>query len=375
MSLYIDGVLVNTEPYLSSEGYYLPPESLEIGADWYQTGISAPFDGLIDDVRLYNRALSKVEVAALYAYERSQPPSPSAATGTVNILNGFVVGATLSDGGYGHTNTPLVKLIGGGGTGAEAVAVLSNSDLSNGVVIAVNILNAGSGYTTAPVLVIEPPFIEQPTISIAPMSVLSFTNLAVGTNYQFQVFVAGTWSNLAAAFTDTGSTFTQTVSGAASAGEYRLAASPVFLQAYATPQVTNGFVVGAVVLTGGSGYTTIPTVTITGDGGSNATAIATVSGGAVTGITVINAGNGYTNTVLITIAPPPANSLAPAIALMMELDLGNLAPYDNYQLQASPTTKGAWTNLGLLFTPVATVNTQYVNASGPVGFFRAKYAP
>ena len=95
--------------------------------------------------------------------------SPRGATATATVVNGFVVGATITDGGSGYTNTPAVKIIGGGGSGAQAVAVVSN-----GVVIAVNFLDAGSGYTSTPLVVIDPPFIPNPVLGIAPMSFLSF---------------------------------------------------------------------------------------------------------------------------------------------------------------------------------------------------------
>ncbi|MFK3973776.1 phage tail tube protein [Pseudomonas sp. NPDC087358] len=50
------------------------------------------------------------------------------------------------------------------------------------------------------------------------------------------------------------------------------------------------------VTAGGTGYTTAPTVAITGGGGTGATAVATVSAGKVTGITITNPGTGYTGT-------------------------------------------------------------------------------
>jgi hypothetical protein len=62
----------------------------------------------------------------------------------------------------------------------------------------------------------------------------------------------------------------------------------------------DGKVTAVTVGAGGTGYTSAPTVTITGrNGGSGATATATVSGGAVTGITVVNQGN-YLPTLSIT---------------------------------------------------------------------------
>lgn len=59
----------------------------------------------------------------------------------------------------------------------------------------------------------------------------------------------------------------------------------------------SGGAVTAVTVTsgnGGSGYTSAPSVTLVGGGGTGATATATVSGGVVTGVTVTNAGSGYT---------------------------------------------------------------------------------
>ena len=296
---------------------------------------------------------------------------PHAATATATVVHDFVVGAAVTDEGFGYTNTPAVRIIGGGGSGAVAVAVVSNE-----VVVAVNILDAGEGYTNAPAIVIAPPFIAQPTIRIAARSLLSFTNLAVGTNYQLQSFLAGAWINIGPAFTAAGSTFTQYVPGTASSNGYCLAATPVPSQAYATAQVVNGFVVGATVTSGGSGYGSNVLVTILSEGsGSNAAAIATVSGGTVTGITITSAGIGYINTPAIIIAPPPANALWPTVTQVMELDFGSLSPYDNYQLEFTPVAGGAWSNLGIPFTPTSAASTQYVNASGSAGFFRVEYAP
>ena len=49
------------------------------------------------------------------------------------------------------------------------------------------------------------------------------------------------------------------------------------------------------VSAGGSGYTSAPTVTVTGGGGSGAVLTATVSGGAVTAFNIISRGTGYTS--------------------------------------------------------------------------------
>ncbi len=56
------------------------------------------------------------------------------------------------------------------------------------------------------------------------------------------------------------------------------------------------------VATRGTGYTSAPTVTFVGGGGTGATATATVSGGVVTYIALTNAGSGYTSAPVVTFA-------------------------------------------------------------------------
>jgi hypothetical protein len=73
--------------------------------------------------------------------------------------------------------------------------------------------------------------------------------------------------------------------------------------ASATANTIVGFVIGATITSGGSGYTSAPTVTISGNG-TGAAATATLTDGVVTGINITSAGSGYTTGATITIAPP-----------------------------------------------------------------------
>jgi hypothetical protein len=294
------------------------------------------------------------------------------ATASAVLENDFVVGATLTDGGYGYSNTPSVKIIGGGGSGAQAVAVVSN-----GVVIGVDVLNAGSGYTNTPLVVIDPPFIPNPVLDIAPMSGLLFSNLTVGGVYQLQQSVEWYWTNQPGNFTAANSVYTQIVSGRINRGDYRLALSPVPAQAFAVADVDNGFVVGATITTGGSGYVTNPAVSIvSNDGGTNAGGFCEISGGVVTSITITNAGFDYTNTPTIEITPPPAAAVFPDVQLVMRVDSASLAPYDNYQIQFKPALGKAWGNWnGGLFSPTDVTNSQYLFVTNASGFFRLKYVP
>jgi hypothetical protein len=65
----------------------------------------------------------------------------------------------------------------------------------------------------------------------------------------------------------------------------------------------------------GAGYTSAPTVTITGGGGSGATGIASVAGGVVTGLTLTNTGSGYTSPPTVSISGGGATTVAMAVAV------------------------------------------------------------
>jgi len=299
------------------------------------------------------------------------PCLPHTATASAVVTNGFVIAATITDGGCGYTNTPTVRIIGGDGSGAQAVAVVSN-----GVVIAIEVLDAGSDYTNTPLVIIEPPFIPNPVLGIAPMSFLSFTNLAVGGAYQLQQAIAWYWTNQPLSFTATNAIYTQMVAGVVGSGDFRLAINPVPSQAFATPEVVNGFVVGVTVTSGGTGYATSPAVSIVGGGGTNATAVSQISGGVVTNISITDAGIGYTNTPTVEIAPPPAAAVFPTVMPVMRLDSTNLAPYDNYQVQFTPTIGETWGNWnGGLFSPTDVTNSQYLFITNGIGYFRLQYVP
>jgi len=93
--------------------------------------------------------------------------TPHKAKAAAQIVNGFVVGATLTDLGCGYTNPPAVLIKGGGGSGAVAQAVISN-----GVVVAIQILNAGFSYENAPtILIASPPFVPKVGIKVRRIEV------------------------------------------------------------------------------------------------------------------------------------------------------------------------------------------------------------
>jgi len=92
--------------------------------------------------------------------------------------------------------------------------------------------------------------------------------------------------------------------------------------------VLNGRVVNNIAITtAGTGYTTAPTITITGGGATrNATATATVASGKITAITIVDGGAFYTSTPTITVTGGGGTGavLTPTVSNLSDADL--LAP-------------------------------------------------
>jgi bacillolysin len=74
------------------------------------------------------------------------------ARGLARVSAGELLGIDIFDPGVGYTNRARVNLIGGGGSGAVAEAVMEGDR-----VISVNMLSRGSGYTNAPTVRFGPP--------------------------------------------------------------------------------------------------------------------------------------------------------------------------------------------------------------------------
>jgi hypothetical protein len=74
---------------------------------------------------------------------------------------------------------------------------------------------------------------------------------------------------------------------------------------------------------GGSGYEKAPTVTITGDDSTTATATATITGGVVTSITVTGIGFGYSTTPTVTLTGGMNDGSAPSDPAKAYANLGN----------------------------------------------------
>jgi hypothetical protein len=130
-----------------------------------------------DDFGTYNNIGSAKVVVN---FEGQYPPLPRKAIASADVVNGFVVGVKVSDLGAGYDVPPTVILVGGGGTGATAIATVSK-----GVITSIKIVNPGSGYTSTPtVRIASPPFTPKLSIDVAKVRVR--LEVVLGRKYQIE---------------------------------------------------------------------------------------------------------------------------------------------------------------------------------------------
>lgn len=150
-----------------------------------------------------------------------------------------IASIALSNNGTGYTAAPEVGLTGGGGSGAEAVATISN-----GITIAIT--EDGADYSTAPTITIAPPpsggvqATATCTVTAGAIATVTVTNPGFGYTEAPAITVTGA---------GTGAVLTATLTG-----RVRSVAITKF----------------------GTGYTTAPTVAFTGGAGTGAVATAAI---------------------------------------------------------------------------------------------------
>jgi hypothetical protein len=267
----------------------------------------------------------------------------SGATGVATLSGGRIVAVTITNAGTGYTSAPTVSFSGGGGTGATATAAIAAGEIlvwentnpgsfvatpSFATVVAYEANAAPSAVTLADLSHSGHPDVLV-TNNSAPGQVTVFQNLStegtitnaiaganpgtttITTNNTLQngdsVFIYGVQGDSSANgfFTISNVTATSFDIPVSLGGTYASGGiwTTIFLNngsGTVTGATSGSQVSGVNVTNGGAGYSTPPTVTFTGGGGSGATGTATISGGVVTGVIITNGGTGYTSSPTVT---------------------------------------------------------------------------
>ena len=150
----------------------------------------------------WNDQSTNTQMFVSYIVERSTC-TPHKAIATAQLINGFVVGATITDSGCGYTNPPVIQIQGGGGSGATARA-----EITDGRVTRIIMTDAGFDYETLPRFVIaSPPFV--PTVSISVSKVKVVQNVVLGRKYVLEASQdALSWSQALPPFNATSESIT-----------------------------------------------------------------------------------------------------------------------------------------------------------------------
>jgi len=245
----------------------------------------------------------------------------SAWNGTVFVRKGGVSPVlNLLTAGTNYTSAPTVTISGGSGTGATATATIGTP-----AVVAVNVINGGSQYGPAPLVVFAGGggTGAAATAAIDPRGLTSLTltnsgKYIVSAGPTNIIFTGGGGSGAAGAIFlgFPGGAFAEVVSvaiqaagsGYTSAPTVTITGGTIFpgptgAVATATCTVGNGAVTSITVTAGGGGYTSAPTVSFTGGGsGSGATAASVIGGSGVTALTLTSPGSGYLASDVLTVS-------------------------------------------------------------------------
>jgi hypothetical protein len=210
--------------------------------------------------------------------------SPNIAITSINILTP----------GTGYTSAPSVTLTGGTGTAATlgTVSLTTTGSILQG---SISITASGSGYSTAPTVTFSgggtPTTIAQGTATLGTgsnagkVTAITITNTGAGYTSSPTVYVGGSGASITTQITTN------------------------FVSRYVLTNVTPGG--GTANTTGGtgSGYTYNPYVQILGGGGTGATAVAQFNNltGEITSISPITQGSGYTSLPGVTLVAMTGN--------------------------------------------------------------------
>ena len=236
-----------------------------------------------------------------------------------------VASVSVAAPGTGYTSVPSVGFTGGGGSGASASAVLDGAPIAS-----ITLVDGGSGYLTAPTVIFSAgtaaAFATVSSTSAAVVLIQANVRTEDGYNVYDYRWAQGVgviaesiqqrelglrleaWTSMGEAYD---ATFMKPPGILMSRDfDYEEGFTRwvvVCMQNSAGTDPTLGQHVASLVITdlGNYDYGSAPTITISGGGGSGATAIPIMSAGTagfVTGATVTNGGSGYTSPPLVTVS-------------------------------------------------------------------------
>jgi len=263
-----------------------------------------------------SKGLSTISVGTAGANFQSAPTvivtgtetNSTGASATATIAGG-VSKISIRSGGSGYTSTPSVAFSGGGGSGAAGTANIIRT------INTVTVTNGGTGYISAPRVDItgtgyaSDAYITANTTNIVGEILV----LAVGTNFTSvpTVSLSGGGGNGASAVASLSAVVTgfnvldggqNYVTGTTTVSISRAAGDTTGAGAQATAIISSGVITGFTLVQAGSGYSKPPIITITSSGAGAGAVVTTNIVGNLSSILVLNGGSGYVTAPTVTIS-------------------------------------------------------------------------
>jgi hypothetical protein len=204
-------------------------------------------------------------------------------------MSGYVDAINVVNAGNGYSTAPTVTLTGG----LPTTAAVARAEVSGGRLIGVTVSDAGKGYTTAPSVAISASNASGATFAVGVLgSVRAMTVTAGGAGY----------------------TSAPTVVFSTAQG---------LTNANANVTVTSGVVTAVELLSGGTGATAAVTASFTGGGGTGASLQVGMQYG-VSAVTVTNGGTGFNVAPAIGFLANPSDTTSSAAAATASVSGGSV---------------------------------------------------
>ncbi len=232
------------------------------------------------------------------------------ATATATIANDQVTSVTITNPGSGYTSTPTITFTGGGGQGAAATAILASPKITvtiEGLTIENGVAQPGDGAagegggirdTGNASLVLTNDIITHnlATSNGGGVSMSNVLNTPWALILNNTTITANRAGDQGGGIDEDGTGLTQINAGTVITGNTSANEGGGIYE----NGIHEGGVLSIAVTDGGSGFTSAPTVKLTGGGGTGATATASIAHGMVTAVTITNLGSGFIAAPTIT---------------------------------------------------------------------------
>lgn len=167
-SLFLDDEIITTDGLLATSGltYKIGQSSKHsfdrygpiVGQDAVFKTILSAGEGSVKKIGILNAGFGYEQAENVSMVSEDLTPQISftntdgrGAAAFISLTSGQVSSVTITNAGSGYTTAPVVAVDGGTGTGAKLEAVVSN-----GTIASINITNPGSGYNPRSIIIVRP---------------------------------------------------------------------------------------------------------------------------------------------------------------------------------------------------------------------------